>query len=239
MIDVETEGFEQLHEKLRWFLDRDEAIGRFIAARMAEVYLEELEIDNDHVHLIRVDARDETLYGVSLEPDPESMHVDEVDENTLLFLAPRTRRPPDDLRDVLDANPWHPPNVPVSPQPRNAVWVARRANRDEIREARERNQRALEELDETPLDPKADIMVEPDVAYDAARAEFGLSDERSESRWRPALRALIEDRLGDILEEATTAIAESDLDEGALPTFERRSAEWWERHSGFMDFVWG
>lgn len=250
MIDVETSGFDEAREKLEWLVERRGDIGRYVAARMAEMYREELDLDGDHVHLIRVDARRRTLYGVSIEPTPEEVAVEELlDRDVLLFLSlsksdlvegdEASSAAGREVAAAADHGAWAPEFLPVSPPREVGVWVAREASFDEMEAAREENAEFLDRTGLSTLSTDTPVLVEPDVAYNAVRAEFGFGDVDSSESWRPAMRTLIEERLPSILDEAAQAIATSEIDERALPNFEERSVDWWRARSGFMDFIWG
>lgn len=234
---VETEGFEETFERLQWIKSNWDLVTRFVAARYAE-RLAELMESEEYLHLIRIEAPDQDYYGVSIEPEIETLYVESLADRVFLLVLPPTA--PGWQKALIEHNPWVYDHLPLVPDGDQSFYYVRSATEAEKSEVRQRNQKYFEDHDLTPVSVDTEIPVQDDVVYNQARAEFAIGDAPAPAKWRPALQELSSNFSQKLLDELVGKLErEGQISEEDIPTFESRSPQWYSENSEFVELIRG
>lgn len=233
--EVETEGFGEAIEKLEWMRSNHQEIGAELLRRVSMTLADAIGGD-EYLHLVEIPGAGEnggSAWGVSLEPDAFETELTEI-ASYLMFYVSGDDADKLDLQ-IEEANPWVFNRLPDVPKT-GFFWL-RHSDEDELAIARTQNDEWLRENGHTAIDPEQHtITAQWDVAYNVARAEFGIDAEGREE-WIPALRDLSRKQIPVIFDQIVEEIAEGRLRDEA-PNFEDRSLEWLQQNQQFMMFVW-
>lgn len=235
-------GAKEMKRKLRWVRDNIVEIKKYALVKMC-VELADLVNNPDDLKFIQVKTAKSIYFGVSLEP-PVLLTSYAALENKALYYLPLTALSANYNFGVWvqDGSPWVVDHVPVEVgrMKDEGFFYTRDINKSEVDAIAELNLKYLESKrtiisggDRARIMRSDEVYTCEDVAYNQARAEFGIGDSASPT-WRPALRQLIRERIQDILDDVLDAIVNQDLSINDLPTFEDRPESWLSDHADFV-----
>ena len=236
MISVELKGHKELSKKLEWIQDNWPRVKTFAMMRMAEVLVDELDIDTDFIRYIKVEETTErTWYGVSLEPEPFEERPENIPDK-LYFLVPKAGAD-SKIQELAEGNPYTADNLPIPLDSDQGIYLLRESTPDERAEARLRNLIYMDMNNINPADMSAEQPMQDDVKYNQSRGELGIGDSPRPPIWREGVKKLIQDRLPHIVDEVSELLIAGKIDESNLPDFEERSTEWLDANEDFMMIV--
>jgi hypothetical protein len=230
------EGFEEAFERLERMQEDWEKLQHYTALKAADELRELLGENSDYLHLVEVNRKGETNYGITLEPETEAQTISELPENAVLVVSPTEEGGYDEIENQ---NPWVPEYLPEAPEGEEEgfVWI-RKTNQADIQMVRDKNQKAISSMGyekpegEPIMSPDQPIPMVEDVMFNQLRGEFGF-DDRKTPKWRPAIQEVVEDRIYDIFEKAVQDYVEGSLDLGEFGSTEERTGEFFDSFSEF------
>jgi hypothetical protein len=239
---AELDGHDKMQRKLSWVKRHLPDLKRYALKLMCRELADLLGRPGD-LKYIEIRTTDRTFYGLSLEPPVELSTYASIGDRVMYYMPLDSEHPTYAMGVwAQQGNPWVPDKVPLdlgTEREQGFFWL-RDAPRETMNAVRERNlahlatrPRQVTPAERHRITKLGQVYVCDDLAYNQARAEFGIGGGAS-PRWRPALRQLIRDRIEVILQDVLEAAASNRIPPGDLPDFEPRPPSWLEEKSDFV-----
>lgn len=231
------DGFDEAFERLERLEENWDTLQKYTALKACDELAELLGENSDYLHLVEVDRKGETTYGITLEPETDARTLSELPPNAVLVVAPTDEGA--HLQEVQKEGPWLPEFIPEVPQNEDEgfVWI-RKTNQADIEMVREENQQSImglgydKQQGEPIVSPNQPIPMAEDVMFNQLRGEYGLDDQKT-PKWRPAIKEVVEDRIYDLFHEAVEDYVEGSLSLREFGSIEQRDGEFFDSFSEF------
>ena len=209
---------------LRELEDRMRAVSEAVTYESAKFVLEEIQSklpqsgdSGEYSRSLEVVAVGSDRRGFAIRSKGLRRKIKDLNaEKTVLYVRPKSKkilRTHPEIGVLARYSPWTLDTLPFYPPKKQATVMSRPVRKGEIDAVRrdrladksewltQLNQLGIRPDKALRVPPKAEVV--PDIAFEAIRMEFGLGGTRRVPHWRPALRALANDRIQRMLSPAS------------------------------------